>query len=287
MRILQGKAALITGAASGIGRALALCLAREGVRCWLLDRQAERLAQVVAEVEAVRGSAHPLVCDLAHAAQVDEVAQMLQDEHGGVDLLVNNAGIAYYGRTLDMRPEVFDELLRVNLMAPIQLTCALLPSLLARGEAHVLNVASVCGLVGLGRVAAYSTSKFGLVGFSESLRAEYGRCGLGVTLLCPGLVDTRLFADAPAERPEQPPKTPPQWLLAKPERIATAAVRAIRRNRSLVVAPWYARGLYAVKRFAPGTLDFLHHFRRSGRRGSALSCELEPHGQPLPETRAA
>jgi short-subunit dehydrogenase len=287
VRVLQGKAALITGAASGIGRALTLRLASEGVRCWLLDRQAERLAQVVAEVAAAGGAAHALVCDLAQPAQVDEAARSLRDEHGGVDLLVNNAGIAYYGRTLDMRPDLFDELLRVNLLAPVQLTCALLPSLLSRGEAHVLNVASVCGLVGLGRVAAYSTSKFGLVGFSESLRAEYGRCGLGVTVLCPGLVDTRLFAEAPSERPEQPPKLPPPWLLAKPERIAAAAVRAIRRNRSLVVAPWYARGLYAVKRFAPGTLDFLHHFRRPGRRGAARPCELPAERQPLPETRAA
>jgi short-subunit dehydrogenase len=177
-------------------------------------------------------------------------------------LLVNNAGVAYYGDTAHLSGEHCEQLLRVNLHAPLHFTRLLLPTLLTRPEAHVLNVASFFGLIGTRKVAAYTASKFGLVGFSESLRAEYARTNLGVTALCPGFVDTGLFATASHGENRQSAKHPPGWMLTTPEKVAERAVRAIRRNEALVVTQRYAQLAYFAKRFFPGVLDFANHLSR-------------------------
>jgi short-subunit dehydrogenase len=266
MRHLSGKRALITGAASGIGRALALRLAAEHVDLDLVDIDQQALAQTVGEARSWGVEVIGRVCDLSDPRQTDALAEAVARHARGIDLLVNNAGIAYYGHTDEMDEEHMNRLLRVNLLAPLQLTRALLPTLLQREEAHVLNVASICGLVGLGRVAAYTTAKFGLVGFSESLRAEYGRRGLGVTALCPGFVDTRLFETAPVASGATGPKLPPRWMLTSPQRIAHRAVRAIHRDQAVVVVQPYAHLLHLVKRWAPGLLDRAHRVSRRRHR---------------------
>ncbi|WP_428305792.1 SDR family NAD(P)-dependent oxidoreductase [Lacipirellula sp.] len=265
MRQIRGKSALVTGAASGIGRAIALRLAEEGANLYLLDVNAVALASVVAEVKQRRVEVIGRHCDVGQPAQVSAAIAHLLDQWGGVDVLVNNAGITYYGRTTKMSAEHWDQLLAINLHAPVQFIRELLPTLLSRQESHILNVASICGLVGLSRVAAYSTSKFAIVGLSESLRAEFGRQGVGVTALCPGLVDTNLFAAAPRGEDLRENKRPPAWLLATPEAIANRAVRAIYRNQAVVVMQPYARLTYWVKRFAPGLLDLGNRFRRRKR----------------------
>jgi short-subunit dehydrogenase len=172
--------------------------------------------------------------------------------------------------------------LAVNLHAPIQFCRELLPSLLARPEAHILNLSSICGLVAGGRLCAYHTSKFGLMGFSEALRAEYARSGLGVSALCPGLVRTRFFETAASGRPGKPVPTPPAWICSSPQRVARKAVYAIRRNRRLVLVSPLAYALYYTKRFAPGLLDALHHVghkRRYHRHADeALSVAAQRKG---------
>jgi NAD(P)-dependent dehydrogenase (short-subunit alcohol dehydrogenase family) len=255
MRQIRGKTALVTGAASGIGRAIALRLADEGARLYLIDVNAAGLVDVVGEAMRRGVEALGRQCDVSQPAQNSAAIQHLLDQYGGVDILVNNAGITYYGQTKRMAREHWDRLLAVNLFAPIQYTLELLPTLCSRDEAHIVNVASICGLVGLERVAAYTTSKFALVGFSESLRAEYVRQGVGVTALCPGLVDTNLFAAAARGEDIRENKVPPRWLLATPEQIANRAIRAIYRNHGMVVIQPYAKLLHLVKRFTPGLLD--------------------------------
>lgn len=267
MRQIRGKTALVTGAASGIGRAIALRLADEGARLYLLDVNPVALSAVIAEAKRRGVDALGRHCDVSQPAQVTAAVAHLLDQWGGVDILVNNAGITYYGRTIKMSAAHWDQLLAVNLHAPIQLVRELLPTLLSRDESHIVNVASICGLVGLGRVVAYSTSKFALVGLSESLRAEFGRQGVGVTALCPGFVDTNLFDAAPRGEDLQENKRPPRWMLATPETIANRAVRAIYRNQGLVVVQPYARLTYLAKRFAPGLLDLGNRFRRHKHRG--------------------
>lgn len=273
---------MVTGAASGIGRAIALRLADEGARLYLLDVNPVALASVVAEAKRRGVDVLGRHCDVSQPAHVTAAVAHLLDQWGGVDVLVNNAGITYYGQTTRMSAAHWDQLLAVNLHAPIQLVRELLPTLLSRDEAHILNVASICGLVGLGRVAAYSTSKFALVGLSESLRAEFGRQGLGVTALCPGFVDTNLFDAAPRGEDLRENKRPPRWMLTTPETIAQRGIRAIYRNQGLVVVQPYARLTYLLKRFAPGLLDLGNRFTRRKRHSGR-----EPIGLPEERRRAA
>lgn len=265
MRAIRGKTALVTGAASGIGRAIALRLASEGVHLFLVDVNAVGLARVVGEASRAGVEAAGRRCDVAEPREVSAVVAEVFNRWGGVDILVNNAGITYYGHTERMSAEHWDRLLRVNLLSHIQFTRELLPSLLARPEAHVLNVCSMFGLVGMPKLAAYTTSKFAMVGFSDSLRAEFGRDGLGVTALCPGFVDTNLFASAPVGESQKGPKIPPAVFCTTVDKVAVAAVKALRRNRRLVVVSPWAHLLVNAKRFVPGVMDFVLHLGRRKR----------------------
>ncbi|MEN1679779.1 MAG: SDR family oxidoreductase [Planctomycetota bacterium] len=281
MRNLSGKRALVTGAASGIGRAIALRLAGEGMHLLLADVDGAGLEATAYAAESHGVEVDWRCVDVADRPQLDHLADDAIDRWAGVDLLVNNAGVSYHGFTHHMPSEEWDRIIAVNLNAPLRLTCRLLPALLARPRAHVLNVCSVLGLVGMPRVAAYSTSKFGLVGFSESLRAEYGRWGLGVTALCPGLVRTKLFSSARPETAGQSPKQPPRWLCTTPERIAKSAVRGIRRNRPRVVVEPIAQMLFGLKQNVPSLLDWVlrwgehRHVRQREQHLEQVATNLE------------
>ena len=262
MRTIRNKVALVTGAASGIGKAIALRLAQEGADLYLLDVDEAGLATVVTESKQLGVQALGRRCDVSQAKEIHESVEYVLDQWGAVDILVNNAGITYYGKTEMMSAEHCEKLLAINLHAPLHFTRELLSTLLEQPEAHVLNVASFFGLIGTRRLAAYTSSKFGVVGLSESLRAEYGRRGLGVTALCPGFVDTNLFSTAPHGEDLQENKLPPKWMLTTPEKIANRAIKAIYRNQALVVQQPYARLAYYGKRFIPGVIDWAHHLSR-------------------------
>jgi NAD(P)-dependent dehydrogenase (short-subunit alcohol dehydrogenase family) len=266
MKSIRGKRALITGAASGIGREIALRLALEGADVWLLDVDLAGLDDVVRDAQVCGVEAVARRCDLSDSAVVSEAIGELLASWGSIDILVNNAGVAYYGPTEKMTSQQWDWLLAINLLAPIQITREMLPLLLQRPEAHVLNVCSVAGLVAGPRSAAYHVSKFGLVGFTESLRSEFGRRGVGVTALCPGPVRTNLYKAAVSGSKRKPVPVPPSWLSATPAHIAEVAVRAIQKNRRIVVITPIAHLLFNAKRFTPWFLDWLNHFTLRRRR---------------------
>lgn len=265
MREIRGKWALVTGAASGIGRAISLRLAQEGANLYLVDINDAGLAEVAAETRAAGVEVVTRRCNVAEPREVTSTVEDVLRRRDGVDILVNNAGITYYGHTERMAAEHWDKLMRVNLLSHIQFTRELLPSLLARREAHVLNLCSVLGLIGMPKVTAYVTSKFGMVGFSESLRNEFGREGLGVTAVCPGFVTTNLFANAELAKNQEEHKSPPRAICTTPERVANAAVKAVYRNRRLVVMEPFARLMYTTKRFAPWLMDFIFHMGKRKR----------------------
>jgi len=254
MREIFGKKALVTGAASGIGRSIALALAREGAALFLLDIRGRKLDAVVSEARALGVEAMGRECDLTDPEGVAKAINELLEAWGGLDILVNNAGVLYYGRTEDMRSEQWEEVLSVNLLAPVRLVRRLLPVMLERSEAHIVNVSSLGGLIPRRHFAAYQTAKFGLVGFGESLRREYARRGIGVTTLCPGLVETGLV-EAARER---------GWITSRlklgaygsvsPDRVAAIALGAIRAKRGLVVMPAHARLLWLLHRAFPRLL---------------------------------
>jgi short-subunit dehydrogenase len=266
MKTIRGRKTLVSGAASGIGRAIALALAREGADLFLLDIDDVRLTETVAEARRLGVDATGMHCDLTQSEAITASVRHLLDRWGELDILVNNAGVAYYGPTEKMTAEQWKRLMDINLHAPIQLTGELLPTLLSRPQAHILNVCSIAGLVAGGRFAAYHVSKFGLVGFSEALRAEYGRRGLGVTALCPGPVRTNLYRSAMSGRKDRPVPNPPAWLCTSEETVARKAVKAIRGNRRMMLVTPMAHLLWNTKRFLPGLLDFANHVGRKRKK---------------------
>jgi short-subunit dehydrogenase len=265
MRVIRGKKVLLSGAASGIGRALALRLAKEGADLFLVDIDEAGMAETAAEASKSGVAVLTRRCDMSRPSDVSTAVADVLHRWNGVDILVNNAGITYYGKTERMAPAHWDKLLQINLLSHVQFTRELLPNLLERPEAHVLNVCSVLGLVGMPKVTAYCTSKFGMVGFSEALRKEFGRQGLGVTAMCPGFVRTNLFTNAPLEQDVEEHKIPPRILTTTPERVANAAIKAIYRNRGLVVMEPFARFMYVLKRFAPWAADAIFQIGRRKR----------------------
>jgi short-subunit dehydrogenase len=281
MQTLKNKTAIVTGAAAGIGRALALRLAHEGTHLYLVDIEAEGLAMVADEVKQRGVTVSTRVCDISEQSEIASSVEHGLRRWGSFDLLVNNAGTTYYGRTDQMTAEHCEHLLAVNLHAPLHFTRLLLPTLLARPEAHVLNMASFLGLIGIQKLSVYSATKFGLVGFSESLRAEYARSNLGVTAFCPGFVDTSLFVSSVHGRDRHSPKCPPRWMLTSADKVATRAIKAIYRDESIVVMQHYAKVIYFAKRFLPGLIDFASHL---SRKRMAAKVEQPPTAD---ERRAA
>jgi short-subunit dehydrogenase len=263
LKTIQGKKALVTGAASGIGRGIALELARHGADVYLWDVNEQGLASVVAELRLLNVQVESATVDLTQPDQITTAVQAVLGRWSSIDILVNNAGVAYYGPTHKMTATQWDWLLQINLLAPIQITREFLPTLLEQPEAHLLNVCSISGLVAGGRFSAYHTSKFGLIGFTESLRAEYGRRGLGVTALCPGPVDTNLYRQCATGNGGKSAPEPPRWLCTTVERVARRAIRSIQHNQRMPVVGLLAHLLLNAKWLVPGLLDFLNHFRRS------------------------
>jgi short-subunit dehydrogenase len=278
MKYLKGKRCLLTGAASGIGRALALKLAAEGVHLYLLDIDAAGLQATIEKCRALGVVAVGRQCDLSQPTQISAAIADLLARWQYIDLLINNAGVAFYGPTDKMTQAQWDWLMAINLLAPIRITHALLPTLLARGQAHILNMCSIAGIAAGGRFTAYHTSKFGLVGFTEALRAECNRKGIGVTSVCPGAVSSNLYNRAVSGK-NKPVPNPPAWMSASPELVARRCVRAIKRNRRLMLITPLARVLYWAKRLTPGLLDGINHISRKKRPVAIDTSHAEPPPQ--------
>ena len=219
---LTGCSALVTGASLGIGRATAVVLARRGVRVWATGLEVEPLL----ELERLCG-ATVLAADLSDEHGLSELLGWV----GPVDLLVNVAG---FGRSEPLqkidRGETL-EMLAVNLAAPIRLTAALAPDMVARGRGHVVNVASIAGSVGVAHEAVYSATKGGLIVFSESVRYELAGSGVGVTVVYPAAVDTSFFARSGRPYTRRFPR------LVDPARVAEALVVAVQKNAPEVFVP--------------------------------------------------
>jgi short-subunit dehydrogenase len=278
MKVLTGKTALVTGAASGIGHAITLRLARERMRLLLLDIDESGLMNVAGSVRELGSTAETFYCDLR---DTDRISAVMSDilAAGGADIVVNNAGVGYCGPTHKMDAAQWDRILSINLLAPVQIIHELLPSLLARPEAHIVNVGSMLGLVGGPQAAAYSVSKFGLQGLSESLRAEYGRSGLGVTAVCPGFATTGIFAAAQRAGSLPLPKHLGAWLMTTPEHIADRTCAAIQQNRPLAVITPLAQVLWFCKRLAPSL--FLQFFTKRYSPAPAPAPSALPVAAPL------
>ncbi|TDC41175.1 SDR family oxidoreductase [Micromonospora sp. KC213] len=247
--VFAAGTAVVTGAASGIGAALAHGLARRGSHLVLLDRDTDRLAAVAAAVRTAYPDrqVHTHVVDLADPAATDRVAEAIRAAHPRVRLLVNNAGVALGGRFDEVTLDEFDWVLDINLRAVVRLTHALLPALKAEPGAHLVNVSSVFGMIAPAGQAAYAASKFAVRGFTEALRHELVDDGIGVTSVHPGGIATAIARNARVgsgvvrEEYERSLRQFEKLLSIAPATAAEVILRAVARRRGRVLIGWSAR----------------------------------------------
>ena len=254
---LKARTAVITGAAGGIGRAIALSLARRGCHLALADIDDTGLAETteMTRDHGVRVSRHHL--DVADRVAVAEFPDIVAAEHGGVDLLVNNAGVAVGGTFEQVADEDFEWLFEINFWGVVRMTRAFLPLLRARDDARIVNLSSIYGVVAPPEQAAYSASKFAVRGFSEALRHELENSGIGVTVVHPGGVATSIAEKAriPAGTSEEEiarRQARYRKLLRLPPEIAgETIVRGIERRQSRVLVGSDAKVISLIARLLP------------------------------------
>ena len=251
-----GKRCLLTGAASGIGRATALKLAEQGAELFLTDRDAEGLEKTVADARALGATVSAYrAFDISDYDEVVRFGADIHDNHPAMDAVMNIAGVSAWGTVSTLTHEHWKSMVDVNLMGPIHVIETFVPPMVAAGRGgHLVNVSSAAGLVALPWHAAYSASKYGLRGLSEVLRFDLARHRIGVSVVVPGavktpLVDTVHIAGVDREHPHVQ-----KWTnrfgghAVSPEHVADRIVKGVRRNRFLIFTSPDIRALYFLKR---------------------------------------
>ncbi len=190
MTDLKNKNALITGAGKGIGKAIALALAKEGANVILIARTQEEIDNVAAKARSLRVKALALTADVANIDSVNAAVEKALAEFKTIDIVVNNAGIAAFGKFLELEPKEWERIIQVNLMGAYYVTRAVLPGMMERQTGDIINISSTAGLAGNAMTSAYSASKFALLGMTDSLMQEMRKYNIRVTALTPSTVAT-------------------------------------------------------------------------------------------------
>lgn len=240
VRTIDGVVAIVTGASSGIGAEIARELARRGARVVLAARRADLLAQVAQQIQDAGGTAVAVPTDVADAAQVRHMVEQAIEAFGRVDVLVNDAGLGSLSNFAASTEEELAHIINVNLLGTMLATHAVLPGMLGHRQGAIISVASVAGIVAVD--PAYSATKFGLRGFSLSLRRQLAGSGVSVSLVSPGFIRTSLTGGMRQHLPG-------------PDIVARAVVRLIAHPRREVVVPGYYRGAVWAEHFFPWLID--------------------------------
>jgi uncharacterized protein len=228
------RVAVVTGASTGIGEAIARELARRGWHCVLLARRGEHLERIASEI-----GGEWEICDVSDRAQVDDVAARVLERHPAIGLLVNNAGVAARGSFLDVDPEIVERAIRVNYLGGVWCLRAFAPGL--HSGAHVVNLVSVAGTVAFAPAGGYAASKHAQLAFSRSVTALLRPRGVKVHTVMPGFVETEGFP--------QRAKLRSRMLLRfviEPEDVARAVVKAVEKGKQEITVPWFPYRIAAI-----------------------------------------
>lgn len=256
---LEGRRVLVTGGAQGMGLLIAQGAAARGAHVAVWDVNSGALPDAAARIAAARPRGDQLVVseavDVGDPGAVARAAERLAASFGNVDVLINNAGVVSGKPLTELAPEEVQRTLRVNTAALFWTTQAVLPAMIEAGAGHVVTMASAGGLIGVSRLSDYCASKFGAVGFHESLRAELRRTapGVGTSLICPFFVGTGMFAGVRTRFPFLLP-------ILEPERVAAAVIRAVEKNRAVAVLPWFVHSLKLLRLLPARWLDPIASF---------------------------
>jgi short-subunit dehydrogenase len=253
----DGAVVFVTGASAGVGRAVAVSVARRGARVGMLARSASGLAETLAAIGEQGACA---TADVGDARQVVDAMAALTDELGPPAVLVCNSGIGAYGPWRSTPLDVFEATMRTNYFGTLHAVHAVAGGMVERGRGHIVVVGSIAGHVGVPLEAAYSASKFAVSGLVEALAVELASGGVGMTLVSPGPIDTGFFEARGAPYRRRSPRPMP------PARVAEAIVRAIEHRRAELVLPRRLRVAMVVRALSPSL------YRRGAAR--ALAGEL-------------
>lgn len=265
----KDKVVVITGAASGIGKSTAKAFAREGADLVIADNNPQTLEQAAKEIQATGARVLAKQLDVSDKKQIESFADIVINERGHVDILVNNAGVGVGGPLLDTSIEDYEWIFSINYWGVLYGLKYFLPHMAARKYGHVVNIASGAGLCSIPAMSAYCSTKFAVVGLSETLRSEMRRFGIGVSTICPGIINTNIVAQSRMHLQDNI-KASHKTLVNfysrfgwPPERVAKAILSAVRRNRSIVPVGPEAWAQWFTKRISQKFFDAMNEV--SGR----------------------
>lgn len=255
----EGKRVFLTGASSGIGAAVAIALAKEGARVALAARRIEKLSEVVKQIEASGGHAIALTCDVTSRESIDTAVQQAVDAFGGIDIALANAGMGIAGRFERLSTDDFRKQFETNFFGLVDTIYATLPHLKSsRGQIGL--VASVSGRLGTPTTAAYSASKFAVVGLAESIDVEFAKHGIGVTLINPGFVESEIrFLDNSGKFHPDRKDPAPAWLVVSADKAAQEILAALHRRKFEAIITGHGKAIAFTARHFPRIVRMIMH----------------------------
>ncbi len=269
----KNKVAIITGGASGIGRALSETLARQGATVIVTDINGKMAEEAARSIEMAGGRAQAMILDVTNYTAVKNLVDSVADKYQRLDFVFNNAGVVISGETHSMSPDDWSHIVNVNLWGVINGVQAAYSLMAGQGFGHIINIASTAALVPWPGTTAYAATKHGVLGLSTSLRAEAADLGVQVSAVCPGFIDTDIYENATfinMDR-ERVLKNLPSWMRMSVQKCIRIILRGVTRNKAIVLVGWNVRLLWFCYRLVPllyiwGTRIMIKVLRRGNEK---------------------